>query len=101
MGENGTPIQIWTCESGVVGQRWFLTQRGQIQSGLDRRKCLNKVIDIWKASSQLQLWDCEPDSDQWVVESSYNSSSGGNEPGCSESETYTEDCHMSVYQFHG
>lgn len=60
--ENGTPIQIWTCdESSIAGQRWFLTKCGQIQSAVDRTKCLN----VDKPSKQLQLWDCSPDSDAW------------------------------------
>lgn len=96
--DNGTPIQIWTCdESGIAGQRWFLTQRGQIRSGVDGTKCLN----VDESSKQMQLWDCLPDSDRWAVISSYNSTSGWEEPGCSKPESYSEDCHMSVYKrFH-
>merc|ERR1712070_647933 len=96
--DNGTPIQIWTCdESGIAGQRWFLTERGQIRSAVDGTKCLN----VDESSNQMMLWDCAPDSDRFAVISSYNSSSGWNEPGCQEPESYTEDCHMSVYKrFH-
>lgn len=96
--DNGTPVQIWTCdESGIAGQRWFLTQRGQIRSGVDGTKCLN----VDESTKLMHLWDCAADSDRWAVVSSYYGTDGWNEPGCQQSESYTESCHLSVYkQFH-
>lgn len=85
--DNGTPIQIWTC-ADIDGQRWFLTQRGQIRSAVDGTKCLN----VDESGVSLQLWDCGPESDRWFASGSLE---------CSAPSSFTEDCTFRIEkQFH-
>jgi chitinase len=63
-GGNGTPVQLWDCQSWAVDQHWLL-KNGELQS---LGRCLDVIDQGTAAGSRLQLWDCWGGPNQkWVT----------------------------------
>jgi len=51
--QNGTPIDVWECTAGLLGQQWYFDAGSfKIRSAVDPKKCIDAT------GSQLTLNDC-------------------------------------------
>jgi beta-glucanase (GH16 family) len=65
-GGNGTPVQLWDCQSSAKDQHWLL-KNGALQT---LGRCLDVTNNGNTAGSKLELWDCNGGGNQrWVTRS--------------------------------
>jgi beta-glucanase (GH16 family) len=63
-GGNGTPVQLWDCQSWAKDQHWLL-KNGELQT---LGRCLDVINQGTAGGSRLQLWDCWGGPNQkWVT----------------------------------
>ena len=64
-GGNGTPVQLWDCQSYARDQHWLL-KNGELQT---LGRCLDVTNNGNTAGAKLQLWDCNGGGNQrWITQ---------------------------------
>ncbi|GAA3448925.1 ricin-type beta-trefoil lectin domain protein [Dactylosporangium matsuzakiense] len=62
-GGNGTPVQLWDCQTAARDQHWVLKNNGSIQT---LGRCLDVTGGSTAGGAKLELWDCNgTGAQQW------------------------------------
>lgn len=65
---NGTPIQMWQCQSGNHNQDWTFDDGRVVWAGT--HKCLDVAGGGTANGTRVQLWDCQPgnQNQRWAMD---------------------------------